>query len=69
MHGRESVPHTHKDIAAAANNAVPSPQDDRLADIAQKNLDFVELAASAAREALNKERRSGTVRVENGRDV
>jgi hypothetical protein len=47
------VPHTPKEIAAAVS------QDDRLADIAQKSLDFFEDAAGSAREALGEDRRPG----------
>jgi hypothetical protein len=51
------VPHTQKDLAAATNTAAPASQDDRLADIAEKCLDFFEHAAGAAREALGEDRR------------
>jgi hypothetical protein len=53
------MPPTKKDIAAATDTAVPGTPDDRLADIAEKSLDFFEHAAGAAREALGEDRRPG----------
>ncbi|MGE3993614.1 hypothetical protein [Pseudorhodoplanes sp.] len=46
-------------VAAKSENATPGSQDDRIADIAQKTLDFFEEAGSAARQALGEERHSG----------
>jgi hypothetical protein len=51
------VSHTRKDSAAALTEA---SQEDRLADIAQRSLDFFEDAAGAAREALGEGRRPAT---------
>jgi hypothetical protein len=54
------VPNTHKELAVAeTDGSVVASQEERLAEIAERSLDFFEDAAGAAREALGEDRRPG----------